>query len=94
MIASDVRINARLTGEDAARFQELLQRSGRSASELLRDALREYHAARQRPRRDPLKLLASFIGAGEGPEDLSTQYKAHLASAIEEKFPIRVQDAP
>lgn len=94
MTASDIRINARLTGEDAARFQELPRRSGHSASELLRDALREYHAARQRPRRNPLELLAGYIATGEGPEDLSTRYKEYLATVFQEKFPIHVQHEP
>lgn len=94
MSTSDVRINARLTGEDATRFHELLQRSGRSASDLLRDALREYHAANQRPRRNPLEALAGYIGVGEGPEDLSTSYKSYLTEALDEKIPLSVQDAP
>ena len=92
MNATDVRINARLTGPDAARFQELLERSGLSASDLLRDALREYHALHVPPRRDPLALLAGYIGAGEGPEDLSANYKAYLTEALEDKLPMRVQD--
>jgi Ribbon-helix-helix protein, copG family len=40
-----IRINARLLGEDAERFVELQQTLGnRPASDLLRDALREYDA--------------------------------------------------
>lgn len=92
MPASDVRINARLTGEDAARFRQLLERSGGSASDLLRDALREYHAMHLRPQRDPLELLAGYIGTGDGPEDLSSNYKAYLTEALEDKIPLRVQD--
>lgn len=92
MTSADIRINARLTGPDAARFQELLDRSGGSASDLLRDALREYHAAHVRPRRDPLDLLAGYIGAGEGPEDLSASYKDYLTEALEHKLPLRVQE--
>ncbi|MFT4178567.1 MAG: hypothetical protein QM612_03775 [Thermomonas sp.] len=94
MSSTDVRINARLTGEDALRYQQLLERSGGSASDLLRDALREYHAAHLRPKRDPLALLAGYIGAGDGPEDLSSNYKAYLTEALEDKIPLRVQDGP
>ena len=90
---SDIRINARLSGADAARFQELLARSGLSVSDLLRDALREYHASRMRPRCDPLALLADYIGAGEGPEDLSAHYKDYLSRALEDKIPLSVQEA-
>ena len=65
---SDIRISARLTGEDARRFQELLERSGGSISDLLRAALREYHTARQRPRHDPLRALAGYIGERFGEQ--------------------------
>jgi len=89
---SDVRINARLSGDDAARFQELLEKSGLSASDLLRAALREYHATHVRPSRDPLALLAGFIGSGEGPEDLSARYKDYLTESLENKISRSVQE--
>lgn len=94
MAEPEIRINARLTGEDARRFRELQKREGRSASDLLRDALREYHATRTRPRIDAAALFAStgFVGGGEGPADLSTRYKDHLTEALEDKLPLRVQD--
>jgi hypothetical protein len=90
----EIRINARLTGEDARRFRELQRREGVSASDLLREALREYHATRFRPRADAAKLLEAigFIGGGEGPADLSTHYKSYLADALEEKLPLRVAE--
>lgn len=92
MTAPDIRINARLTGDDAKRFRELQKRENLSASDLLRDALREYHAARSRPRADAAKLLAGFVGAGDGPVDLSARYKYYLSDALETKVPLRVQD--
>jgi hypothetical protein len=92
VFSSDVRINARLSGADAARFRELLDRSGLSASDLLRDALREYHASRVRAPRDPLALLSAYIGSGEGPEDLSARYKDYLSEALENKIPLSVHE--
>jgi len=89
---ADVRINARLTGADAAQFQELLASSGVSASELLRAALREYHRAHTRTKRKPLDLLAGYIGAGEGPQDLSANYKSYLTEALERKIPLAVHE--
>jgi Ribbon-helix-helix protein, copG family len=91
---SEIRINARLTGEDARRFRELQRRENLSASDLLRDALREYHAARARPPRDAARLLqaSGFVGGGEGAADLSTRYKTYLADALEEKLPLRVSE--
>jgi hypothetical protein len=90
----EIRINARLTGEDARRFRDLQRREELSASDLLRDALREYHAARVKPRVDAAKLLAAsgFLGGGEGPADLSTRYKSYLTDALEDKFPFRVSE--
>ncbi|GAA0725083.1 ribbon-helix-helix protein, CopG family [Dokdonella soli] len=93
-MTAEIRINARLVGEDARHFQELQRREGLSASDLLREALREYHAARSKPRVNALKLLTAsgFIGGGEGPADLSTRYKDYLGDALERKLPLRVQD--
>jgi len=90
---SDVRINARLSGADAARFQELLDHSGVSASELLRTALREYHRVHTRSKRNPLELLAGYIGAGNGPHDLSANYKFYLTQILENKMPLAVHES-
>jgi hypothetical protein len=92
--SDEIRINARLTGEDARRFRDLQRREGISASDLLRDALREYHAARSKPRADAAKVLdaSGFIGGDEGPADLSTRYKSYLTDALEEKLPLRVSE--
>jgi hypothetical protein len=90
----DVRINARLTGRDAQRFAELLEREGVTASELLRNALREYHMKHAAPDRDVAGLLArhGFLAGGDGPEDLSSNYKTYLTGALDDKYPHRVND--
>lgn len=90
----ELRINARLTGEDAKRFRELQRREGLSASDLLRDALREYHASRTKPVRDAASILdaSGFLGGGDGPDDLSTRYKSYLTDVLEERTPLRVQE--
>lgn len=90
----EIRINARLTGEDARRFRELQRREDVSASDLLRDALREYHAARIKPRVDAARLLdaSGFLAGGEGPADLSTRYKSYLIDTLEDKIPLRVSE--
>lgn len=94
MTSDELRINARLTGEDARRFRELQKREGLSASDLLRDALRAYHAERTRPHVQAGKLFeaSGFVGGGEGPADLSERYKDYLTDAFEHKHPTRVQD--
>ena len=90
----EIRINARLTGDDARRFRDLQRREGLSASDLLREALREYHSARTTPAVDAQALLqrSGFLGGGEGPADLSTRYKDYLTEALDDKIPTRVQD--
>lgn len=94
MATSEIRINARLTGEDAQRFADLQKREGLSASDLLRVALREFHVAHARPQVDAAKLLATsgFLGGSSGPADLSSRYKDYLIDALEQKQPMRVQE--
>ena len=91
---SDIRINARLTGEDAVRFRALLAGQELSASDLLRAALREYHERHAAAATDALAILGrhGFVAGGEGPEDLSCAYKYYLADALETKIPLRVQE--
>lgn len=91
---ADIRINARLTGEDAERFQQLLGSEGLTASELLRAALREYHERHAMPARDALSILEkhAFLAGGEGPEDLSSAYKSYLTEALETKIPMHAHE--
>ena len=92
---SDIRINARLTGDDARRFLELQRREGnRSASDLLRDALREYYAAHVKPRASAFETMSAsgFIGGGEGERDLSVSYKDVLTRSLSQKHPTRVAE--
>jgi len=86
MKPSDVRLNVRLTGRDAADFQNLLKRSGNSVSDVMRDALREYRSHRIARKPDPVQLLAGFVGAGEGPKDLSLHYKQYLSEGLAHKL--------
>ena len=90
----DIRINARLTGEDAERFRELLAGQDVSASDLLRAALREYHDRHVAVATDALAILGKhgFVAGGDGPEDLSSNYKYYLADALETKIPLCVQE--
>jgi len=86
MNTSEVRINVRLTGSDATYFQELLKRRGGSVSGLLREALREYGSRRVSSKPDPAQLLAGFVASGEGPEDLSLDYKRYLTEGLAHKL--------
>lgn len=93
--SADIRINARLTGDDAERFRELLAGQELSASDLLRAALREYHQRHAGRGTDALAILQQhgFVAGGEGPEDLSANYKHYLAEVLGDKLAQRVQEA-
>jgi hypothetical protein len=91
----EIRINARLTGEDARCFLELQRREGnRAASDLLRDALREYYLAHAKPKAGAFSMMSEsgFIGGGEGAHDLSTRYKSILTESLAHKYPARVSE--
>jgi hypothetical protein len=91
----EIRINARLTGEDARHFLELQRREGnRAASDLLRDALREYYAAHAKPKAGAFALMSEsgFVGGGEGARDLSSRYKSILTESLADKYPSRVSE--
>jgi hypothetical protein len=96
MSANDeIRINARLIGEDARHFLELQRRAGnRAASDLLRDALREYYATHAKPKAGAFAMMneSGFIGGGEGARDLSTRYKSLMTESLAEKYPQRVAE--
>jgi hypothetical protein len=94
MPSSDIRINARLTGEDARHFLQLQREGNLAASDLLRNALREYYAAhaKRRPNAFALMSASGFIGGGEGSPDLSTNYKTYLTDSLAEKYPARVSE--
>jgi hypothetical protein len=94
MRPQDIRINARLTGEDARKFLELQRDGDRAASDVLRDALREYYDAHAKPRPSAFALMSAsgFIGGGEGAEDLSSNYKTYLTESLSEKHPHRVNE--
>ncbi len=91
----EIRINARLTGDDARHFLELQRREGnRAASDLLRDALREYYVAHAKPKAGAFSMMneSGFIGGGEGARDLSTRYKSILTESLADKYPDRVAE--
>lgn len=89
MTTAAIRINARLIGEDARRFIELTQGEGaRAASDVLRDALREYYLrhAKARPNAFELMQASGYIGGFDAPADLSSRYKDYLGEALEGKI--------
>ncbi len=78
MSEKSLRVNARLTGEDARRFKELQDREKWSATDVIRETVREYHRRSGRPRKSAWQIMSEsgLIGALKGaPPDLSTNKK-------------------
>lgn len=95
MTTAAIRINARLTGDDARRFAELTRgKDAPAVSDLLRDALREYYArhAETRPSAVELMQASGFIGGFDASADLSSRYKYYLAESYADKFPSAIHE--
>lgn len=82
-------IDADLNEESAKDLQFLLDATTDNPSEVLQTALREYadRIRREAKAREQAWLECGFIGCGEGPEDLSAEYKNHMGSYLDEKYP-------
>ena len=81
--AAPRRVNARLDHGYAAKLKVLVERRG-SVTEALKYAIdvgyREVTTAQARRR-----ILDGLVGAFEGPEDLSTNYKEYLSESLARK---------
>lgn len=89
-----IRINARLTGEDARLFRDVQRLEKQSTSGLLRAALREYSQKRLKPRKSAYDLLreSGLIGSlKNAPPDLSTN-KKYIYEYLDRKYPRHAKD--
>ena len=82
-----MRINARLDAARAAKLRQLQSSLRIGASEVVKRALDLLHKEQCEGHSAKTKaLLASdFVGCADGPDDLSSRYKQHLAQALEDK---------
>ncbi len=76
----DMRVNARLDEDSEEKLAYLEKEKCLSVSEIMRRAIASYYSRFRNDNADPAMALikAGFIGCGEGPEDLSTNFKEHL----------------
>ena len=76
----DMRVNARLDEDSEEKLAYLEKETGLSVSEIMRRAIASYYSRLRNDNADPSMALikAGFVGCGEGPEDLSANYKQHL----------------
>lgn len=68
-VAMGTTVSIRLPEKDAAELQQFAAKTGRSKSEIVRDALRKNSKSKD-PRR---KVLQRLTGSLSGPGDLSTR---------------------
>lgn len=75
-----MRINARLNDEYQEKLRLLQAQTGKSASEVVRDALDFYDDASRQHKQSKVAILkqTGFIGVAEGHADLSENYKRLL----------------
>lgn len=81
------RVNARLDDATAKKLAELRRRTGRSTSEIVRDALDNFYRERVTEDRDAAAILreTGFVASAGGSGGLSTQYKREIARSLARK---------
>lgn len=82
-----MRLNARISDEQAKQLEELRQATGGSTSDIVREALRRYYEEMCRRHVSANQVLeqVGFIGCGEADPELSTRYKEALTGSLEQK---------
>lgn len=87
MSTGDLRVNARLTGDDARRFRELQDREKWSTTDVIRETVREYHVRSSKPRKNAYQLLREkgLIGSMKGPRDLSSDTRKYVLEVLGRK---------
>ena len=85
---NDNRVNARIDDATQERLNELILTTGQSVSHVVREAIAVYHLQMHKQRPLPRRLLA-MVGTGrskDGRSDVSVNYKALYAQALEDKY--------
>lgn len=80
-----MRINARLTEEEARQLAEVRARTGQTVSEVVRQAIRGYYQAVRGASAHRAILESGLIGCAEADPDLSSGYKDALRGALGRK---------
>lgn len=80
------RINARIDDELAQQLAELCRRTGRTLTEVIEEALRDWSRDQQaRSTAAELFTANGFIASGVGPSDLARDAKRHLTESLKSK---------
>jgi hypothetical protein len=83
-----MRINARLDEESTESLKILKNSTGLTTTQIVKEALACYYRHKLKDQKKGIQRLleSDFVGCGEGPEDLSENYKAYLAESLAEKY--------
>lgn len=82
-----MRISARLDEEQSERLEFIQRETQESVSEVIKRAIDRYYGEVSQGRSRAAEILAAtgFIGSGEGPGDLSADYKRYLEEGWSQK---------
>ncbi|HEY4103923.1 MAG TPA: hypothetical protein VGM44_08530 [Polyangiaceae bacterium] len=81
------RLNARLEPALEQKLAYLCRRTGLATSDVVREAIERYYETLRAGGADARGILeaSGFVAGGEGPADLSEQYKEHLVESLARK---------
>ena len=89
-----MRIIARLPQHTAEQVEYLAAATGGTVSHIVREAIAVYHAQVRGARKGGSRFLA-LVGTGDsGRADTASNYKAHYAQHLDEKFARSQRPAP
>ncbi len=83
-----MRVNARLDKDLSAAVEQLLRKTGKTISEVMKEALALYLEAQKQKPQSTIDVLraAGLVGTAEGgPKDLSTNAKRYLTEDLGRK---------
>ena len=83
-----MRINARLETEYIDKLELLKHQEHLTTTEVIKKALSYYYEMKKRDNSTKIQQLleSDFIACGEGPEDLSENYKGYLTDSMSKKY--------
>lgn len=83
-----MRVNARLDGDRAHKFNYIRQHTNQGVSEIVKAAIDLYYERLRQESPKPLQLLqqAGLIGCADADPDLSVNYKKYLTESLNEKY--------
>lgn len=83
-----MRINARLETEYIDKLEILKHQEHLTTTEVIKKALSYYYEMKKRDNSTKIQQLleSNFIACGEGPEDLSENYKDYLTDSMSKKY--------